>query len=284
MGSKKPDGSNDAKVTRSSKNSPELTTPDTQSEKIDQGDGAKKGSTGYSPLVALGIVVSLFFLAQLMVLVAIGAYALLTGQDIQFVESLLSSNRILFFISLAISLLQLAGLVWVLRLKQKRLRSLQLVRPVLMDVIRAIVGWVVYIGVFVLAVALLQGFEAGIDLEQEQQIDFSAPSAPAELYLIFAALVLLPAFIEELLMRGFLFGSLRSKLNFWQSAFIVSLLFGLLHTQFLSGESLLWIAFIDTFILSLVLCYTVEKYQTLWPAIIAHGLKNSIAFTYLFLV
>jgi|AntRauTorcE11897_2_1112592.scaffolds.fasta_scaffold00116_19 membrane protease YdiL (CAAX protease family) len=283
MANHKGDEPKDDKVIGSSKNAPTLTPPDVQSDNKEPVND-KKGSTGYSPIVALGIVVGLFLFAQIMVVVAIGVYALLTGQDVQFVESILSSNRTLFYISLSISLIQLIGLVWVLGLKQKKLRSLRLVRPVAIDILRAGVSWLVYIGIFVVAVALLQGFDSGIDLEQEQQLDFSAPSAPVELYLIFAALVILPAFIEELLMRGFLFASLRSKLRFWHSTLVVSLLFGFLHTQFFSGEPLLWVAFIDTFILSVVLCYTVEKYKTLWPAILAHGLKNSIAFAYLFLV
>lgn len=269
-----------------------MKTPQIQHDtdtKLQPPDRRRKASpsprtTGYGPLLALVIVVGLFLFSQIVVLFGIGAYAAVSGGGIEFVESFLESNRNLFSVALAISLVQLAGLLFLLRLRRKKLADLGLVRPVLTDIARAALGWLVYIVIFVVAATVLQGLETGVDFEQEQQLEFTDPASTAELFLIFTALVILPAFIEELLMRGFLFRSLRSKLRFWHSALVVSLLFGFAHFQFASGEPLLWVAFIDTFILSMVLCYTVERYHTIWPAIFAHAFKNGMAFTFLFLV
>lgn len=241
-------------------------------------------STGYGPLSSLVITIGLFLFSQIIVVFAIGIYAVLQGQDISFVESFIESNRNLFFISFVISVVQFIGLILFLRLKRKKFRSISLVQPVAKDIVRAVTGWLVYIGIFVVLAVVLQGADTGIDFEQEQQLDFTAPSIPGELYLIFIALVILPALIEEILMRGFLFHSLRSKLSFWHSTLVVSVLFGFAHVQFATGEPLLWVAFIDTFILSIVLCYMTERFRTLWPAILAHAIKNGIAFTFLFVV
>lgn len=241
-------------------------------------------STGYGPLLALVIVIGLFLFSQIVVLFGIGVYAFVNGGGIDLIESVLESNRNLFLVALAISLVQLGGLFLLLRLRRKKLADIGLVRPVVADIARAALSWLVYIVIFVVAATILQGLESGVDFEQEQQLEFTEAASTAELFLIFSALVILPAFIEELLMRGFLFRSLRSKLRFWHSALVVSLLFGFAHFQFASGEPLLWVAFIDTFVLSMVLCYTVERYQTIWPAIFAHALKNGMAFTFLFLV
>ncbi len=241
-------------------------------------------TTGFGPLLALVVVVGLFLFSQIVVLFGIGVYATVNGGGIELIEGLLESNRNLFFVALAISLVQLAGLLFLLRLRRKKLVDLGLVRPVAADIARAVLSWLVYISIFLVAATVLQGLESGVDFEQEQQLEFTDPASTAELVLIFGALVILPAFIEELLMRGFLFRSLRSKLRFWHSALVVSLLFGFAHFQFASGEPLLWVAFIDTFVLSMVLCYTVERYRTIWPAIFAHAFKNGMAFTFLFLV
>ena len=46
----------------------------------------------------------------------------------------------------------------------------------------------------------------------------------------------------------------------------------------------LWIGFIDTFILSLVLCYLRVKTGSLWAGITLHALKNGIAFVALFVI
>jgi len=51
-----------------------------------------------------------------------------------------------------------------------------------------------------------------------------------------------------------------------------------------SGEPLLWIAALDTFILSFVLIYLKEKTGSLWPPIGLHMLKNSLAFISIFIL
>jgi membrane protease YdiL (CAAX protease family) len=61
-------------------------------------------------------------------------------------------------------------------------------------------------------------------------------------------------------------------------------LFAVAHLQFGSGAPLLWIAAIDTFVLSLFLIYLKDKTDSLWAPILLHMLKNFIAFMALFVL
>ena len=54
--------------------------------------------------------------------------------------------------------------------------------------------------------------------------------------------------------------------------------------EFGSGQPLLWVAALDTFTLSMVLCYLRQETDSLWPGILLHALKNCIAFITLFVL
>jgi membrane protease YdiL (CAAX protease family) len=123
----------------------------------------------------------------------------------------------------------------------------------------------------------------GVNADQSQQVGFDSASGGGPLTLVFLGLVVLPALTEEILVRGFLFGGLRNKLPFVSSALITSGLFGMAHLQLGNGSSPLWIAAVDTFILSLVLVWLREKTGNIWAGVIVHMAKNSIAFLSLFI-
>jgi membrane protease YdiL (CAAX protease family) len=103
--------------------------------------------------------------------------------------------------------------------------------------------------------------------------------------LTFVALVVIAPVAEEALMRGFLFGALRRRLPFIWSTLITSAMFASLHLAGgEQGAGPLWVAAIDTFTLSLALCYLREKTGRLWAGIGLHMLKNGIAFVALFII
>jgi hypothetical protein len=85
-------------------------------------------------------------------------------------------------------------------------------------------------------------------------------------------------------MRGFLFSSLKRGMTVVVAAIVTSSIFAIAHLQFGSDAPLLWLAAIDTFVLSLVLCYLRQKTGSLWPCIGLHMIKNGLAFTVLFLI
>lgn len=152
------------------------------------------------------------------------------------------------------------------------------------DLLFSIIGFAVYFLMLIVGLFIASLVVPGINLNQEQQLGFSKTATGLDLVFIFASLVILPAFVEELITRGFLFSGLRKKLNFVFATLITSVMFAAAHLQWGSEAPLLWVAAIDTFILSLVLCYLREKTKSLWPAIILHGIKNTVAYTFVFLI
>ena len=148
----------------------------------------------------------------------------------------------------------------------------------------ALVTFGAYFVTLLIAVTIIGGTLTHIDLDQKQQIGFDAASGFGPLALVFISLVLLPPLVEEVLIRGFLYGGLRNKLRPLQAALIASLLFAAAHLQFGSGEPLLWIAAIDTFILSLFLIRLREQTGSLWAGMGTHFIKNLLAFVALFIV
>src|SRR5262249_37045858 len=104
------------------------------------------------------------------------------------------------------------------------------------------------------------------------------------LWLVFISLVILPPITEEIMIRGFLFTGLRSKLSLIKAGLITSVLFAIPHLQPGSGQPLLWMAGVDTFILSLILVYLREKTGSLAASIGVHAIKNFVAFLALFVV
>ena len=85
------------------------------------------------------------------------------------------------------------------------------------------------------------------------------------------------------MIRGFLYTGLRRRMKPLLSAFIASLVFALAHLQLGSGAPPLYVAAIDTFVLSLILIALRERTGSLWSGIIVHALKNGFAFAAIFI-
>lgn len=153
-------------------------------------------------------------------------------------------------------------------------------KPQVKDATMAVFGFVIY---FALLVALTGVAAAlfNIDVNQKQELGYDNVIGAREKIMALISLVILPPIVEETIFRGFLFTGLRKKLNFAFAAILTSLLFGSLHLL-ASSSGPLWIAGIDTFAMSLVLCYLREKTGVLWASIAIHFAKNSIAFLFLY--
>jgi membrane protease YdiL (CAAX protease family) len=92
----------------------------------------------------------------------------------------------------------------------------------------------------------------------------------------FIALVIIAPIAEEVLFRGYLYGKLRSHASVLVATLLTSALFGAVHMQ--------WNVAIDTFILSLAMCYLRELTGTIWAGTLVHMIKNGLAFTLIFIV
>ncbi|CAN5142431.1 hypothetical protein BH09PAT3_BH09PAT3_6810 [soil metagenome] len=239
----------------------------------------------WNPFAALLVVIGLYFLAPTIGGLFVSLYPMLQGWDFNRSQDWLSSSIIaqFFYVLLAESLM-IGGLVLFLKRYKKNLSVLGFKRPRLRDVGVGLLAYPVYfIGFAIVLVAATQLIPA-LDVNQEQQLGFDNVSGPLALTLTFISLVVLPPLVEEIMVRGFLFGSLRKHLNLGWAALVTSLAFAAAHLPEGGDTGPLYIAAIDTFILSLVLCYVREKTGSLWAGIVLHAIKNGIAFISLFVL
>lgn len=157
-----------------------------------------------------------------------------------------------------------------------RWSSLNLVKPRVKSLAVVLPAVLLYFTVSYLVTLLAALIFSQFNVNQSQDIGFQEPTGALAKVAIFVSLAVLTPFIEEVIFRGLLFSGLRKKLPFWAATTLVSGLFALAHAQ--------WNVAVDTFVLSLVLCYLVERTRSIWPAFLLHALKNAVAFTALFLI
>ncbi len=155
-------------------------------------------------------------------------------------------------------------------------------RPHLRDPLYALLAVPVYYLLYIIAVAILSSFVKGLRLSETQNVGFGSVHGAAQLIVTFISLVILPPIAEEILVRGFLYSSLKKGLPQIAAAIVTSVIFASAHLP--EGTAgLLWIGFVDTFILSIILIYLREKTDGLWSGMTLHGIKNGVAYFVLYL-
>lgn len=232
---------------------------------------------------AAGVIVGLlaFIAAQLVTVLAISAALSGLGWPTWHIKQWSNSVVGQFTFVLAAEALTI-GAIWLfLRYRRADWRLLGFGRSLLWrDLGYALLAFAAYY-IILTAAANFLGWIFGVNLDQKQDLGFSSVTGLFEKILTFVSLVVLPPLAEETVFRGFLFGGLRSKLPFVGAALITSVLFAVPHLLE-SDSGVLWIAGVDTFILSMVLCYLREKTGALWAGIAVHMLKNTVAFLALY--
>lgn len=225
-----------------------------------------------------------YFAGQFIGAIPFVLYVIVTGQTDGQLTALENSviGQSLFVVSVEVATI---GLLYVaMRILRVTRRAIGLIRPKIHDLAYALAGYAGYFTLYYIIVIIVGLIAQSINLDQEQSLGFDPVTVQGlSLLPVFMSLVVLPALVEEIAVRGFLFSGLRTKLGFVLSAVITSSLFALAHLQWGNDAPLLWIAAIDTFILSLFLCYLREKTGRLAAPIVLHGIKNFVAFTVLFI-
>lgn len=152
-------------------------------------------------------------------------------------------------------------------------------------IILGILAFVPYYIILIMAVVIIKAFVfPSLDLTQKQDIGFNNVHGSLQLVLTYISVAVIPPIVEEITMRGFLYSSLKKWLPAISAAFVVSILFGVAHLPEGGDSGALWIAGIDTFILSFILITLREWTGNLWAGITLHALKNTVAFIQIYLV
>lgn len=236
----------------------------------------------YSPLAMVASALGIFFAGQFLGGLLVAGVPLLFGWTVEHTQTWLTTNAWAQFLFIVAVESITVWLLWML-LKRRQANFVTLgvgkLRP--SHVGYAVGAFVVYMALYLVILVISAALVPGLDVEQKQELGFNMAARGKDLLPIFVSLVILPPLVEELVARGFLFGGLRSTLAFWPATLITSLLFAAAHLG-ASSEGLLWVAGIDTFVLSVVLCYLRERTGSLWPCIGLHAIKNGLAFCLLF--
>lgn len=251
---------------------------------------AAAGRWPWHPVQTVVIAALVFIASQLLafalVISAAGLYSKLAGWSSERLTDWLNDATLAKFLLIVVAeVFVVLGVRWILKRRGIAFRAIGFGRPSWRDVWLPIVAFGFYFSFFLMLVAVLQQLLPGLDVNQKQDIGFDSGAGGASLVMIFLALVVCAPIAEEVLFRGFLFTSLRQRSTFWLATLGTSVLFGAAHLAGgEQGASLLWIAGIDTMLLSFALCYLRETTGKLWAPILLHSIKNGLAFTLLFVI
>lgn len=243
---------------------------------------SSNNTQGWGPLAAITGVLASFAVSQLLASLLVTALPSVLGWSQSNGEGWLSGAVAQFMYVLLAEGISLVILWLFWRRYRGNVRVLLgLGKFRLMDILYAFAGIVVYFGIYFVVLSIVNAV-VPIDTTQEQSVGFSG-AAGSSLLLAFISLVILPPIVEEITFRGYLYSGLKRRWGVVAAITLTSLVFGALHT--LTGkDGLLWIAAIDTFALSLVLCYLREKTGNLYASMGVHAIKNGIAFLALFVL
>lgn len=236
-----------------------------------------------SPFVTVVFTVGLYFGAQLLAGVVLAFIPSVLGWSPEAANAWLRNSSWAQFLFIAIvETITLWVLYKFLKNRQAGFRDIGLNDPKLRYLGQAVTGFILYFVVYLVILSVVSQLVPGLNTDQKQELGFNTTTSGSDLWPIFIALVILPPLTEEIVVRGFLYGGLKTKLKPATAALIASAIFAIAHLGEGGSGGLLWVAGIDTFILSMVLCYLRDKSGSLWPCIGVHMLKNGLAFVLLF--
>ena len=232
--------------------------------------------------VLYGLVI--FFVAQILAGIVLATYPSLIGwSQTRANDWLNNSIGAQFTYVLLAETLTISLIYNFLQHYKCNFRTIGLRRPQLSDLGYALLAVVPYYMLYLLTVGLVTAIAPDFNVDQKQQLGFDNASQAGivGMVLVFLSLVILPPLAEEIMVRGFIYTSLKKALRLGPAVVLTSALFAVAH---LSGgvDGPLYVAALDTFVLSLVLIYLREKTGGLWAPIFLHAIKNGIAFLILF--
>lgn len=231
------------------------------------------------------VLVSFLFIPVIVQLGLIFAPHILGWDKARADDWVLHSPLANFLYILITETLVIGMLVGFARFKEVAFRAMvALGKPRWRDIGRALFGLLVYFGLFFVVLAVVQQF-VDLSSNQKQALGFEEGVGGAGLAMAFISLVVLPPIAEEILFRGFFYGTLRSRgVKMWTATILTSAFFASLHLFGSADGGLLWSAFVDVFTLSIVLCYLREETGSIWASIGVHALKNGLVFLKLFII
>ena len=256
-----------------------------ESDVLDVRPATEVSKQPWGVLVAIIILILCLIIMPIIVQMVVGLIPSVFGWNGAQTDQWSSSSAYTFLYVLFAEASAVSLIVWFTRRKKMPFtKAVGLRKPRWSDLSMALMGTLAYAVLFVVAITVVSNI-VSINTTDQQNLGFSHSVTGVGLVMAFVSLVILPPLAEEIMFRGFFYGTLRRrKIAAGWSIFITSIIFGSLHLFGGNPGTLLWIAFLDTFILSLVLCTVREKTGSIWAGIGIHALKNGFVFINLFII
>ncbi len=247
---------------------------------------SRKKRIGYGAVSAVLVTLFSYVASQFIAAIFIGFWAGATDKDVNQVFGNLESSTGLQFVFFILVEAITVYILWsFLKSRNNSWKDIGMARkPNIKDVGPALITFAVYFVFLIVVTAIISKLIPSLDTQQSQELGFKDAKTGLELAMVFASLVILPPLAEEITVRGFLYTGLKTKFAKNTAAIIASALFGIAHLQLGNGNTPVWIAAIDTFILSMFLIHLRERTGAIWSGMLVHGMKNGLAFLFLFVV
>ena len=239
----------------------------------------------WNPFVGVLFVVIVYFASQIIAGVLLTIYPFFRhwshGRTLDWVNNSVGAQ---FAYILMAETLVVGAVYWFLRFYKQVFAIIGLRRLRWTDPLFGLALLPVYIILYLISVAVVSHFVPSLNVNQQQQLGFNNVSGSGALIMTFISLVVLPPLAEEIMIRGFLYSSLKKAMPTVWAVIATSAIFAAAHLPEGGAAGPLYIAAIDTFVLSLVLILLREITGSLWASITLHALKNGVAFVTLFVV
>jgi len=237
----------------------------------------------WNPWLGVVFVILAYYLSQIFASIIVSIYPSLKQWSSAEANEWLTNSVGAQFCYVLIAEVFLLGAIYIfLKHYHTNFKIIGFKRPRWRDIGYGLMAVPVYYVLYLITVGLANQFIPGLDINQKQEIGFDNVQGLGPLILTFTSLVILPPLVEEIMVRGFLYSSLKKGLPTLAAVITTSAIFASAHLPAGGANGLLYIAALDTFILSLVLIYLREKTGSLWASITLHAFKNGVAFMVLF--
>jgi membrane protease YdiL (CAAX protease family) len=240
----------------------------------------------WNPWLGVVFIVVIFYASQIFGSLIVSIYPLLRRWSSARSAAWLNNTIAAQFIFVLLAEATVVGLIYLFLKKGYKLRlsAIGLKRPRWRDVGYGLLAVLPYYLLYFVTVGVVSHFVPSLNVNQQQDVGFNSVHGAVQLAMAFISLVILPPLAEEIMARGFLYSSFKKALPVFWAALLTSLMFAAPHLQEGGSAGPLYIAGLDTFVLSLVLISLREATGSLWSSITLHAVKNGVAFVALYVI
>lgn len=238
----------------------------------------------WNPWLGMIFAVVVFFLAQIGSTFIVSIYPLIKGWNETQANDWLGSSVFGQFIFMIIAdALMIGAIVAYLKINGSSIKAIGLRKPKWSDLGYGLGSVPIYFVIYFVSIIAVSFLFPSFNASQGQDVGFNNVTGTLPLLLTFISLAVLPPITEEIMMRGFFYGSAKKAMPAILAALFTSFIFAIAHLPEGSDGAPLYVAAVDTFVLSLVLIYLREKTGGLWASITLHMVKNTVAFLALYI-